>query len=248
VKYSTLAILPFAVAATFLGVCLAIGDTPSRSVFLRVEIESVKALAFVGCAAAALAFERGDYLRRAWFFSAADIFLLLVRDLTLAFDVPRAVVVRGILVSIANVFGVVSTFMLARAWSISGLDDDATRKRRRWMFALGCALSIALTGGPLVLHVRALAHGQWETIAPVASDLGDTISVALLAPVLQTALAMGSGSLRWPWSLLASSGVSWLLYDATVYGSHATLVSETFRSLACMFLFSAGLAQRKAIA
>lgn len=83
-------------------------------------------------------------------------------------------------------------------------------------------------------------------MALVASDLGDTISVALLAPVLQTALALGGGLLRWPWSFLAASGMSWLLYDATASESH--LASEIFRALACMFLFSVAVAQRRAIA
>ena len=90
----------------------------------------------------------------------------------------------------------------------------------------------------------------------IASDLGDTIVLALVAPVLHTALAMRGGVLRWPWGLLTLSGLAWLAYDtsstaitALGAGPGAALVgSEALRLLANANIFGAGVAQRLAVA
>jgi hypothetical protein len=101
----------------------------------------------------------------------------------------------------------------------------------------------------------ALASGNMGAAVNIASDLGDTICLALVAPVLLTALAMRGGTLRWPWGLLTVSGIAWIAYDAAsgavelfhVEQARWLIVTEALRGLACAFFFSAGMAQRIAV-
>jgi hypothetical protein len=82
--------------------------------------------------------------------------------------------------------------------------------------------------------------------------MGDAISLFLIAPLLFTALALRGGLFGWPYSLLTTSYVAWLLYDASLAvgpaiglgAAGARVVSELFRALGCLFGFSAGVAQR----
>jgi hypothetical protein len=106
-----------------------------------------------------------------------------------------------------------------------------------------------------VHDVGALASGDMGASVNIASDLGDTICLALVAPVMHTALAMRGGMLRWPWGLLTSSGIAWIAYDAATGGvemlhveqARWLIVTEAIRGLACAFMFSAGVAQRIAV-
>jgi hypothetical protein len=81
------------------------------------------------------------------------------------------------------------------------------------------------------------------------------LSLCLIAPLLLTALALRGGLIGWPWALLTTSYVAWLLYDAVlVYGpslgadpATVRLASEVCRALGCTYGFSAGLAQRAVV-
>src|SRR5215831_12102759 len=79
-RYRVLIIVPLLVAAAYLAVCFTIGAGPARGPFMRVEIETVKAFALIGCWTAAFGFDRRDYLRWAWFLSGLCYFFILVRD------------------------------------------------------------------------------------------------------------------------------------------------------------------------
>jgi hypothetical protein len=222
-----------------------------------------KVLAFVGCFAAALAFEEGDYLRRAWFYSGLCYLLLLLSDVAgMSFvathlSTTRLDLAQGTLAVAGNATSVVGTWMLARAWTVAGLeDDDASRARGRLLFTGAIVVSLAITGWPLVHDVRELVAGDVGATVSIASDLGDTICLALVAPVMQTALAMRGGMLRWPWGLLTLSGIAWIVFDAAsgavdllhVEQARWLVGTEAVRGLACAFFFSAGRAQRLAVA
>lgn len=243
-SYRTLAALP-----TVLGLLFVIAASVAPSpVLYRVDIELVKGLALVGCIAAALAFERGDYLRRAWAFNGACLLLLLTRDATLLMtQTPRLENVQSAIVIGANVCSIVGTFLMARAWHVAGLDLLESESKRRAIVLVGIVIALLLGGGALVADLRARA------IVPLASDLGDFVSLCLIAPIAMTALAMRGGVLRWAWGMFALSLICWLFYDATyvlrAYLSKSTgqLINELFRTLACAYLFAAGLAQRRAV-
>jgi hypothetical protein len=260
-RFRLLALFPLAWALAFLATSAALAGSPSHPAFLRVEIEAVKVLTLFGSWAAALVFDRGDYLRRAWFLIGLCMALLLLRDLTLfvpalnALGEDRLLLLRGALVVAANVSQIAGTWMLARAWKVADLSLTVSPAGRRAVVASTLVLAAAF-GGPGVLSSgsRVLA-GDLAAVSGVASSAGDTVSLVLIGPLVLTALALRGGTLGQVWMLLAASYTCWLFYDAVVaLGAWAGLGafglrigSELFRALGCALGFSAGLAQRFAV-
>jgi hypothetical protein len=261
--FRSLVVFPLAFAVLFAIAAVFAGD-PGLATVLTVENEAGKALALIGCFAAAHAFERDDYLRRAWLYSGACFVLLLAGDiagvpaLSARLSPRHLELAQGALVLAGNATSVVGTWMLARAWSVAGLveDDEDTRVRGRRLVAGAIAVSLAITGAPLVHDARELLGGDASASVSIASDLGDTVCLALVAPLMQTALALRGGLLRWPWGLLAASGLAWIVFDAAsgavdalhVERARWLVVTEAWRALACASFFAAGIAQRMAVA
>jgi hypothetical protein len=252
--------VPFVFAALFVVLALAAG-TDALPTVVRVENETGKVLAAAGCLAAAYAFESGDYMRRAWLYSGGCLLLLLMRDATIipaiggVFTPGQLSVLQGSLVVLANASSVVGTWLLARAWTVSGLEEAPAGPR--WALrGAGLAVSLLVTGWPLWVDASKLFAGDLAAIPWVASDLGDTIAFALVAPVLQTALALRGGALLWPWALLTAGGFCWILYDAGWGFSEllhldaeprVRIAIEATRALACTYIAGAGLAQRAVV-
>jgi len=258
-RFRSFALFPAGFAVLFAVAALAAGEGGLASV-LATENEVGKALALVGCFAAALAFEEGDYLRRAWFYSGLCYLVLILGDvvgmrlLATHLSVHQVDLAVGSCAVLGNATSVLGTWMLARAWTVAGLEDDdvASRTRGRLLFAAAIVVSLAITGWPLVHDAGELLAGDLGASVNIASDLGDTICLALVALVMHTALAMRGGMLRWPWGLLTSSGIAWIAYDAASGGvellhveqARWLIMTEAIRGLACAFMFSAGIAQR----
>lgn len=251
---------PPAFAALFVVLALAAGTGLLPSV-VRLENETGKLLATAGCLAAASAFDRGDYMRRAWLYSGGCLALLLVRDVTVIPAIGAALAwtnlhaLQGAIVVLANASSVIGTWLLARAWTVAGLDEAPSGPR--WALrAGGVAVSLLVTGWPLWADASKLFAGDLAAIPWVGSDLGDTLSFALVAPVLQTALALRGGALLWPWSLLSAGGFCWILYDAgwgfsellhVEHDPRVRIAVEAMRALACTYIAVAGLAQRAVV-
>jgi hypothetical protein len=257
-NYRSLAASPLVLVACT-ATLAALVPAAVRATVVQGEVDVSKVLACAGMAAAALAFDRGDYLRRGWGVWAACYAFLLGRDAMLLFDgrVSPLVyeVTRGILVTAGNVCVVVGAWTLARAWTVAGLEHPGPRGTRRAVVALAIVVAVAFAGPTLVVDLRDVAHGSLAGFDAISSDLGDILSLPLIAPVALTALAVREGTLRWTWMLLTSSLVAWLLYDAIYtlpdYLSVAPLgyrlVSEQFHILAGALACAAGLAQRMAV-
>jgi hypothetical protein len=259
VKFRALALMPIAVAIVFaLALAFGVGDA-SLPRALVLENETGKVLGLMGALVAALAFERGDYLWRAWAYGAASMLLLLVNDAfrasAFAASLPPhdAAWIAGTISVVANAASVVSTFMLARTWDVAGMGGDAAgRSHRRAMFAGTALVSLLITGWPLAQDAAMAFHGNPEALVSVSSDLGDTLSLALLAPVMLTAIAMRGGALLWPWALLTACGVSWIGYDVLVGAVEILHLQqarwligiEALRALANVAYFSSAVAQR----
>lgn len=259
-KPRTLVWLPPAFAALFIVIALGAG-AGALSTVVRVENETGKVLAAAGCLAAAFAFDPGDYMRKAWLYSGACLLLLLMRDVTVIPAVGGVLaaghlsVLQGALVVVANASSVFGTWLLARAWTVSGLDEAPAAPR--WALrGAGIAVSLLVTGWPLWVDASKMFAGDPAAIPWVGSDLGDTISFALVAPVLQTALALRGGALLWPWALLTGGGFCWILYDAGwgfsellhVDGEpRVRILVEAIRALACTYIAAAGIAQRAVV-
>ncbi len=255
-----LASSPLVFAGAFLVLELVTSDPTTRAL-MHTENIGGKALCWAGCTIAALAFDRGDYLRRAWSLLAACQLVLLVRDATLVpafagwFGTAGWTAARDALVVGGNAAAVVGTWMLARAWSVAGLDSENVGAKRAALFAAGLLIALLINGWAVVEHTTQLLGGDLGSVVDLASDIGDAICFALVVPVLQTALALRGGELLWPWALLTAGVFCWVLYDVA-YGAavarHASAVSllagtEALRALGTTFTAAAGLAQRRAV-
>lgn len=258
-RFRVLVVVPLLWAAALVVGMLALAGEPAFGAFLRAEMELAKAMPVVGAVLAAFAFSRGEYLRRAWLFYGAAMLLLLARDAVFGLAVPEGVAWRGAArggaTLLANASAVVGTWMLARAWKVAGLELPGPRWAQHAVLAAAVVLSLASAGSAVVVNFQRLLAGEGEALVWIASGLGDLVILVLIAPLLLTALALRGGLLGWPWALLTTSSIAWLCFDGTlavlplVEASPwlVTAVSETFRSLACLFAFSAGVAQRFAI-
>jgi hypothetical protein len=251
-KYRTLAAAPLVLVAFVLG-AWAIAPAEAGSWVLAASVETAKVLAIVGCVVAAWTFEPGDYLRRAWLLLAACTLALFGRDVVALMGGPAAA--QGVLATAGNACSVAGTWLLARAWSVAGLEDSEVPTRRWSLQAAAVAVALLVTGWPLLGDLRALAQGDVFAVVPLVSDVADTIVLALLAPLLRTTLAFEGGALRWPWALLTVGNLLWLMFDA-LYGligllhvepSRAHVATEALRVLATLYACSAGLAQRRAV-
>lgn len=262
-NYRVLLLIPLAMC-----IVLAIGVTTTsvgdaRLLFYRYEVIFVKTLATAGCLYAAFGFHRGDYLRRAWILLGFSYFLLLAIDLFFAPPAhtgvtgfsPTVMRLRGSIVLLSNLAAVAGLFMLARTWREAGLEPPGSPLSRRLMAVGFAVVTMVVVGQSIYFDTRDLAAGNLQGFAGIASDLGDLISLCLIAPVLWTALALRGGVLVWPWLLLSAAQIGWLLYDAAgtlgyaLHLEHGRLrpVEELFRSLACTMAMISGVAQRWAI-
>lgn len=256
-RFRWLAVFPVFWAAAFLALATAFSGTTSQGIYFRTEIELVKILALLGSWGAALAFEKGEYLRRAWFLIGASFACFLLRDLTLAplgFEALGGglVVLRGGLSILGNLSQVIGTWMLARAWKVAGLSLPGQRSKHVLVVAGAVVLSLVFAGPAVLQHGRTVLAGGWDAVPLLASAIGDAVALCLIAPLFLTALALHGGSLEWVWGLLTASSIAWLFYDAAaVYGpglglspAAGRIASELFRALGCTLGFSAGMAQR----
>lgn len=259
-KFRLLTAAPFAWAALFVAVALLLGDARFAAV-VRVEIESAKVLSLLGSFVAMRTFSAGDYLRRGWGLATASIALLLLRDATLLPSLPDAMLglpMKGweaAIVFFANVAAIASVVILARTWSVAGLEPEASKLTRGTLLVAASVVAVVVSGPALYGDVRAIGRGEIEPIASIVGDLADGVTLVVIAPVLLTTLALRGGVLRWPWGLLTASILFWLLYDAGLGLEHAfgatsaaaTLAVESCRGVALLFGFSAGIAQRYAV-
>lgn len=258
-KYRALVALPFVAVAAFAAAFVAAGDG-TRTVVVRVDIELAKIVAFVGCAAAAARFVRGDYLRRAWALNAICYALILANDLVLgastglARHAAWAPLARGIVILVANGCQLMGTVMLARVWRVAGFELAGSPLVRAAVRIGAIAVALVAGGWLTLTSLREVAHGDSGALVDLASTAADIVSFALIAPFLLTAIAFRGGSLGWTWGLYTASLLGWLGFDASVSylpfvtsTATTTLVSESCRLAACTFALSSGLAQRLAV-
>jgi hypothetical protein len=212
-------------------------------------------VAAAGCAAAAFGFDRGDYLRRAWLFQAASYAALFIPALWRGPGEPRGLAVtRVALTLLSNVFGVIGTFIFARAHAVAGLELPWSPGARRAFMAAMAVLALAAAGPPLVINAPFLLQGDLDSWSGAFSSLGDMFVLALIAPLFMTALALRGGLLVWPWGLYTAATFCWLLYDAQDTVTYLvprlsedplTIITIPLRMLACTLTFAAAWTQRK---
>jgi hypothetical protein len=259
-KYRTLAWLPVAVLLPVFVVELVIGPSEIQAYLIRAQVELAKGFWLLGCLAAASVFERGDYLRRGWLLTGLTAGVYFMRDVTFIPPLHDALpaaplgVYSGLVVLAGNVVQVSGAWVLARAWSVAGIEDTRASGRRTLLFVVAVVVALAITGGSIVVDARRVMTGDVSALVELASDLGDTACFILVGPLLRTALALRGGVLAWTWSLFTTSLVAWMLYDGiqgitTIFGVHtqAAPLYELFHSLGAAYYCVAGLAQRRVV-
>ncbi|HEY8088327.1 MAG TPA: hypothetical protein VIF09_10795 [Polyangiaceae bacterium] len=257
-SYRRLALAPFALLAVSIAAFL-LAPAGAQDLVLQLEVDASKLLGLAGLTAAALAFDRGDYLRRGWGLAAGNYVFLLARDATLPLGGHVSALLyeatRGVVVTAGNVLLVLGSWTLARAWSVAGLEHPGSKGARRAILAAAILAALLFAGPTMLVDLKGFASGTSMRFDMLGSDLGDLLALPIVAPVALTALAVQGGTLRWPWSLLAASLLSWLLYDALytvpdyfpVVAAPWRLASEQFHVFASLLACAAGLAQRRAV-
>jgi hypothetical protein len=243
-------------SAVFLSIALAIAG-PERAGLYRVELAIVEGLGFWGCLAAALIFESGDYMRRAWLLEMSSFGLIFVGDLTLTTgifsDRSWTPLANGVLTLAANACAMGGTYKLARAARVAGIEMPGSNATRRGVQALAVAFALLAAGPAAVISAQQVLAGDQSGLMYFASCLGDIFCFAMISPLLLTTVAMRGGLLAWPWGFRTASGLAWLTFDAIqtlapivfdIAPENARPVQEIARCLACTLAFSAGLAQR----
>jgi len=252
-RYRWLSVYPLLYAAAFvlIGWRLLAGDGDFAA-FVHDQRLFVRGLAVVGCLAAFSAFSARDYLRRAWFWLAVAMVVVLARDLIRLFvdrgEVPAidwTVSGLGVLGNLAFLAGV---WMLARAWKLAAVSLPGGDTGFGVVTAVVAVLALIVAGPGAYKHFEMLLAGDWTGLIPMVSTVVDILSLCLVAPLLLTTLALRGGLFAWPWGLVTASMVSWLLFDAAAFFGLGLFggtfpVHEIFRGLAENYLFVAGLAQ-----
>ncbi len=260
-RYRTLAWLPVAVLLPIFLVELVIGPSPAQAALVRAEVEITKAFWLVGCLAAAFTFDKGDYLRRGWLLTGVTAGVYFLRDITFIPALHAALpqgpvdVFCAIVIIVGNAVQVAGAWVLARAWSVSGIEDTRSSRRPTALYAAAVVVALAITGGSIVVDTKRVVSGEFVAWVELASDLGDAACFILVGPLLRTALALRGGVLAWTWALFTTSLVAWMIYDgaqgiATILGVHdrAEPFYELFHSLGAAYFCVAGLAQRRVVA
>ncbi len=238
-----------------------VGDPDTRHAFVSVAVINAKGFAAIGSFIGMMRFERGDYMRRAWAatcvyslaFVEADLWVLLIGPHV----GPDATGLgRGILIIICNVLTVWSILQFARAATVSGLFAATSPTRRLLTMLPAAVVALLIAGGPAWLDTLKLLQGDMGAIARVISSLGDIASFTLIAPLVMTVVMLRDSPLRWPFAFLAASELSWLAFDlgdlilrntTSVPLVVLTNIQDALRILACLFIFSAGVAQSMAL-
>jgi hypothetical protein len=254
-RFRTLMAIPIA-SAMALSIALAFAG-PDKAALYRAEIAIAQALGFWGCLAAALIFDSGDYLRRAWVLEMLCYALIFVGDLTLTTGVfshqPWAPLANGVLTLTANASAMGGMFLLARTARVAGIEMPGSNTTRGVLHLIALTIALVAAGPTAFITARDVLHGDQRSLMYFASCMGDIFCFAMIAPLLLTAVAMRGGLLAWPWGFMTASGLAWLTYDGIqtlspllfrISAEAARPVAEIARCIACTCAFSAGLAQR----
>lgn len=260
----SLAFLPLVAALAAGALLQALSGTPSSEQAHLVVGVLATAVAALGATVAARSFTRGDYLWRAWALTALAYVLLVLKRLAFGTQsnvAPQALsqgvaLASGLLTVVANAASIAGVVLVARAWRVGGLSGAVSSTTRRAATALSVVVAVGLAGSFAWSALERLLGGDVAALGSLASSVGDIVGLALIAPIVLTAVALRGGTLSWPWSLRAVSSFGWVLYDAMQLTGHALdLTPEQLRPLetalrtfACVAILSSGLLQRMALA
>jgi hypothetical protein len=236
---------------------LAGPSSPDVAAVSRFMVLNAKGLSVVGALIAVAQYSKGDYLRTAWALLALGGAALINADLIELLVVPAmpgtvATVALDLFVLASNVATPLAMLYFARALAASGLDLVGDRRTRVVVTVVVGLATAALAGRATVGDLRLVLGGNFSRIDYLFSELGDVAAMVLLAPLLYNVFSLRGGALSWPFLMLASSNVGWLLFDGidatlsmtgapqSAFGQSAQMATRIW---ALLFLFGAGLVQ-----
>jgi hypothetical protein len=177
--------------------------------------------AVMGAGFGAFAFGRGDRLRWAWLLLAS--YAIIGVGKVALWGSPRHVgpplgflpqtqtaLANGVSTILLNVASVTGLALFARVWHGTGLTPPWRGRATLAAFAL----AITVAAVPVWRDIHMIMTGQTIRVGGLVSSFGDIASITLIGPVLVTAIAMRGGLLVWPWTVLTTSCVAWLCFDA----------------------------------
>jgi predicted permease len=158
--------------------------------------------------------------------------------------VPRAAL-DGMLI-LQNLAIAVALLMFVLAWRSTGLGQSPG-----WMAAAGIVVALVVGGYPLM---QGFQTRNADTVLLI-STLGDVVGIALIVPLVLSALSLRGGLLMYTWLYLALCETFWLLYDVWLAvrdhlgaGARAGVaIEQMIRVAAILFAFIASVAQRRAV-
>jgi hypothetical protein len=217
---------------------------PADRSYGRMWNAIIKSAATIGAVLAFAAYQRGDYMRRAWAFLGLSYLSLAARDLLAVADVlGNDFFSLNMGQILSNVFSTLSFIAFARAFRVAGLEIPGSRGAKTVTIIVCVGLGVGLAGYALVSDIAQYGRAEFPFVGSIFSDVGDMVGLALLAPIFLTALGLRGGLLARPWLLLTAAQICWLVYDVGATANWVA-VREAARTLACLHTLSAGLAQR----
>jgi hypothetical protein len=248
-----LALIPFVFAlVTTAGMFL---PQDSGTIYHRVVLIGAALATAISAFMTMARFAREDRLYACWLLIGAGYSLAgvryVLRVVTLVTGTTFPQPMLDVMLILQNVAIAVALLLFVRAWRATGLAAPGSRSTQWLSIAAGIAVAVLVGGYPLI---RGIATAKADLVLLV-STLGDMVGLALIVPLMMSALAMRGGLLMHTWVYLAASEVAWLCYDiwyAFRPGLPLTLptgrgIEEAIRIVAVLFAFAATLAQRRAI-
>ena len=244
-----LAVLPFAFGAlAIIGLAL---DEPAAARFYRALLIFAALVTAVSAFVTTSRFAPGDKLFASWLFIGIGYSISTIRYSVRLFVMIRgeellpAAVLNAMLI-LQNVAIAVALLMFVLAWRATGL----ARARSGWI-VVGIAIALLAGGYPLVQGFQT----RNADMVLLISTLGDVVGIALIVPLVTSALALRGGLLMHTWLYLALCEVFWLIYDIWlavrgplgVEARAGTTIEQMIRVTAILFAFIATVAQRRAV-
>jgi hypothetical protein len=250
-----LPLFPLFYAAAFLAVARDLQGSEALEPFMIWQRILVRVLAAIGCFIAVSCFDRGDHMRRAWFWLGAGTVVILIRNLLRLFPAfdpqsgsPSAQAVMAGLGILSNFALLAGIWMLARSWKMASITLPGGRSGVGAVAVVTAAVALLVVGPGALQHFRELLDGDWSALVLVVSAVVDILTLCMITPLLLTAVSMRGGLFSWPLALVTANQLSWLLYDFAAGLKPGVLppglpLAEMGRGLAENFLFVAGIAQ-----
>jgi len=248
-----LALIPFVFAlVTAAGMSLS---PDSGAMYHRVVLIVVALATAISAFVTMTRFVREDRLYACWLLIGAGYSLAgvryILRVITLLTGTTFPQPVLNVMLILQNVAIAGALWLFVRAWRATGLAAPGSRSAQVVSTIAGVVVAIVVGGYPLA---KGIANASADLVLLV-STLGDMVGLALIVPLMMSALAMRGGLLMHTWVYLAASEVAWLCYDIW-YAIRPELalamptgrgIEEGIRVIAVLFAFAATVAQRRAI-